>query len=60
MTQNNVRYYFLECNMSIEDIAEKTGIPVEDIKALLINPAVYIPEYQPRNRRSFQTHVKPF
>ena len=46
--------------MSIEQIAEKTGIPVEDIKALLVNPAVYIPEYQGRNRRAFQDHVKPF
>ena len=60
MTQNNVRYYFLECNMSIEQIAEKTGIPVEDIKALLVKPAVYIPEYMPRQRRAFNDHVKPF
>lgn len=46
--------------MSIEQIADKTGLSVDTIKALLVNPAVYIPEYQPRNRRSFQTHVKPF
>jgi len=60
MTQKNVRYYFLECNMSIEKIAEKTGMSIDTIKALLVNPAVYIPEYQGRNRRVFQDHVKPF
>jgi hypothetical protein len=56
MTQKNVKYYFLECNMSIDQIAEKTGLPVDTIKALLINPAVYIPEYQPRQRQQY----KPF
>lgn len=56
MTQKNVRYYFLECNMSIEQIAEKTGLPVEDVKALLVNPPVYIPEYMPRQRQQY----KPF
>jgi hypothetical protein len=60
MTQKNIEYYFMECNMSIEQIAEKTGLSVETIQALLIKPAVYIPEYQGRNRRAFQTHVKPF
>lgn len=60
MTQKNIEYYFMECNMSIEQIADKTGLSVETIKALLIKPAVYIPEYQGRNRRAFQDHVKPF
>lgn len=60
MTQKNIEFYFMECNMSIEDIAEKTRLPVDTIKALLVNPAVYIPEYQGRNRRAFQDHVKPF
>lgn len=46
--------------MSIEQIAEKTKLPIETIEALLVKPAVYIPEYQGRNRRAFQTHVKPF
>ena len=46
--------------MSIEQIAEKTGLSVETIEALLIKPAVYIPEYQGRNRRAFQDNVKPF
>jgi hypothetical protein len=56
MTQKNIKYYFLECNMSIEQIAEKTGLPVDTIKALLVNPPVYIPEYQPRQRQQY----KPF
>ena len=56
MTQQNVKYYFMECNMSIEQIAEKTGLPVETIKALLVNPAAFIPEYQGRNRMQY----KPF
>ena len=60
MTQKNVKYYFHECELSIEQIAEKTGLPVDTIKALLVNPAVYIPEYQGRNRRAMQDHVKPF
>jgi hypothetical protein len=60
MTQKNVRYYFLECNMSIEQISEKTGMSIDTIKALLVNPPVYIPEYQGRNRRAFNDHVKPF
>lgn len=60
MTQKNIEYYFMECNMSIEQIAKKTGLPVDTIKALLIKPAVYIPEHQGRNRRAFQDHVKPF
>jgi len=60
MTQKNIEYYFMECNMSIEQIAEKTKLPIETIKALLVKPAVYIPEYQGRNRRAFQDHVKPF
>jgi hypothetical protein len=59
MTQKNIEYYFYECMLSIEQIAEKTGLSVETIKALLIKPAVYIPEYQGRNRRSFQDNVKP-
>lgn len=46
--------------MSIEQIAEKTSLPVDTIKALLVKPAVYIPEYQGRNRRAFNDHVKPF
>lgn len=60
MTQKNVKYYFEECMLSVEQIAEKTGLDVETIKALLVNPVVYIPEYMPRQRRTFQTHVKPF
>ena len=46
--------------LSIEQIAEKTGLPVDTIKALLVNPPVYIPEYAPRQRRAFSDHVKPF
>lgn len=60
MTQNNVKYYFHECMLSVQQIADKTGLSIETIEALLVKPAVYIPEFQPRNRRSFQTHVKPF
>lgn len=56
MTQRNVKYYFLECNMSIEQIADKTGLSVETIKALLINPPVHIPDYAPRQRQQY----KPF
>ena len=56
MTQKNIRYYFMECNMSIEQIAEKTGLPVDTVQALLVKPAVYIPEYQGRNRQQY----KPF
>jgi hypothetical protein len=60
MTQKNVIYYFEECNMSIEEIADKTGLSVETIEALLVNPPVYIPEYMPRQRRAFTDNVKPF
>lgn len=42
--------------MSIEQIAEKTGLPVDTIKALLVKPPVHIPEYQGRDRRQY----KPF
>jgi hypothetical protein len=56
MTQKNIEYYFYECMLSVEQIAEKTGLPVDTIKALLIKPAVYIPEYQGRNRQQY----KPF
>jgi hypothetical protein len=56
MTQRNVKYYFMECNMSIEQIAEKTGLSIQDVKALLVTPPVYIPEYQPRQRQQY----KPF
>jgi hypothetical protein len=56
MTQKNIKYYFLECNMSIEQIAEKTGLSIEDVKALLVTPPVYIPEYQARQRQQY----KPF
>jgi hypothetical protein len=42
--------------MSIEQIAEKTGMSIDTIKALLVNPAVYIPEYMPRQRQQY----KPF
>jgi hypothetical protein len=56
MTQKNIKYYFMECNMSIEQIAEKTGLPVETIKALLINPPVYIPEYMPRQRQQYKPY----
>ena len=60
MTQRNVIYYFEECSLSVEQISEKTGLSIEAIEALLIKPPVYIPEYQGRNRRAFQDHVKPF
>ena len=60
MTQKNIVYYFEECMLSIEEIAEKTGLPVETINALLVAKPVHIPEYQPRNRRAFSDHVKPF
>lgn len=60
MTQKNVIYYFEECMLSVSEIAEKTGLSVEKIEALLSTPPVYIPEYQGRNRRAFQDHVKPF
>jgi len=56
MTQKNIEYYFYECMLSVEQIAEKTKLPIETIKALLIKPAVYIPEYQGRNRQQY----KPF
>jgi hypothetical protein len=56
MTQKNIKYYFEQCNMSIDEIAVKTGLPVDTIKALLVNPPVYIPEYQGRNRQQY----KPF
>jgi hypothetical protein len=56
MTQKNVIYYFEECNMSIEQIADKTGLSVETIEALLVKPPVYIPEYQARQRQQY----KPF
>ena len=56
MTQKNIKYYFEQCNMSIEQIAEKTGLSIQDVKALLVNPPVYIPEYQGRNRQQY----KPF
>jgi hypothetical protein len=56
MTQKNIKYYFLECNMSIEQIAEKLSLPVETIKALLVNPPVYIPEYQGRNRQQYKPY----
>jgi hypothetical protein len=56
MTQKNIKYYFLECNMSIDEIAEKTGLSIDDVKTLLVNPPVYIPEYQGRNRQQY----KPF
>ena len=60
MTQKNVIYYFEECMLSVEQIAEKTGLSVEAVKALLVNPPVYIPDYAPRQRRAFSDHVKPF
>lgn len=60
MTQKNIVYYFEECMLSVEEIAEKTGLPVDTIKALLVSKPVHIPEYQPRNRRAFSDHVKPF
>lgn len=60
MTQKNIKYYFLECNMSVEQIAVKTGLSIDDVKALLVNPPVYTPEYAPRQRRALQDHVKPF
>lgn len=56
MTQKNVKYYFEQCMMSYEQIAEKTGLDIDTIKALLVNPAVYIPEYMPRQRQQY----KPF
>jgi hypothetical protein len=56
MTQKNIIYYFEECMLSVEQIADKTGLSVETIKALLIKPAVYIPEYQGRSRQQY----KPF
>ena len=56
MTQKNIEYYFYECMLSVEQIAEKTKLPIETIQALLIKPAVYIPEYQGRNRQQY----KPF
>lgn len=60
MTQKNIEYYFYECMLSVEQIAEKTKLPIETIKALLVTPPVYIPEYAPRQRRTMQDHVKPF
>lgn len=59
-SQQNVKYYFLECMMSHEQIAQKTKLSIEQVKALLVNPPVYIPDYAPRQRRAFQDHVKPF
>ena len=41
--------------MSIEQIAEKTGLSVETIEALLIKPAVYILEYQGRSPQQYKT-----
>jgi hypothetical protein len=60
MTQKNIIYYFEECMLSVEQIADKTGLSIETIKALLVKPPVYIPEYAPRQRRAMQDHVKPF
>jgi len=51
MTQKNVIYYFEECMLSIEQIAEKTGLSIDTIKALLIEKPVHIPEYMPRQRQ---------
>jgi hypothetical protein len=42
--------------MSYEQIAEKTGLSIETIKALLVNPPVYIPEYQGRNRQQYKPY----
>ena len=60
MTQKNIIYYFEECQLSVQQIAEKTGLPVDTINALLVAKPVHIPECQPRNRRAFNDHVKPF
>lgn len=56
MTQKNIKYYFEQCNLSIEQIAEKTGLSIEQVKALLVNPPVYIPEYQGRNRQAYSAY----
>jgi hypothetical protein len=55
-SQRNVKYYFEQCMMSYEQIAEKTGLSIETIKALLVNPPVYIPEYQGRNRQQYKPY----
>lgn len=60
MTQKNIIYYFEECMLSVEQIAEKTGLSVETIQTLLVTPPVHIPEHAPRQRRAMQDHVKPF
>lgn len=60
MTQKNIIYYFEECMLSVQQIAEKAGLSVEAIEALLVSPPVHIPEYAPRQRRAFSDHVKPF
>jgi hypothetical protein len=56
MTQKNIEYYYFECNMSIEQIAEKTKLPVDIVDAMLTKPPAYIPQYQPRQRQQY----KPF
>lgn len=42
--------------LSVQEVAEKTGLSIETIEALLVKPAVYIPEYTPRQRQQY----KPF
>jgi hypothetical protein len=60
MTQKNVKYYFEECNMSIDEIAKHMGVDAETVKALLVLSPVHNPQYVPRQRCAFNDHVKPF
>lgn len=55
-SQKNIKYYFEECMLSVEEIAEKTGLSVDTINELLVTPPVYIPDYVPRQRRQYKPY----
>lgn len=42
--------------LSVEEIAEKTGLSVDTINELLVTPPVYIPDYVPRQRRQYKPY----
>lgn len=52
MTENHIIYLLDVCRLSYDEIALKTGLTAEEVRAIVSKPSPYPLQYTPRNRYS--------
>ena len=50
MSTKNILYYYEICGMTIEQIADKVRLPIEQIRSIVSKPPNYPSTYTPRMR----------